>query len=207
MTALLLHCLQPDDCGRQQRICAPCAKARNSEILRLHKSGMGVRRIAARVGLTKSGVRHVLGAIEHPNRASLEAAREAQAVIAARRALARAHVQAGLLARAKEAAARRGQAAAGGKKLAPRQLVALVAAEHLLTVEDIIGKSRTTKIVAARHAALKALAETYPKRSLSWLGQWVGSAHHTTVYYALNPHLRQKKYVRERQQSEARHAA
>jgi chromosomal replication initiation ATPase DnaA len=143
---------------------------------------------------------------------NLDAARQAMAAKVARRRERQARLAAELDVRAKEAAEARQRLAASGEMPTPRQIVALVAAEHRLNVHDLTGQSRTKPIVAARWAAVKEIAETYPHRSRAWVGQWVNRGH-SVVYHVLCPDRRERQMSRERerrrllQQSEVRHAA
>lgn len=53
-----------------------------------------------------------------------------------------------------------------------RQIMARCAAEHGVTVDDILGRSTRADILAARHAALLACHAAHPQVSAHRLSEW-----------------------------------
>ena len=93
---------------------------------------------------------------------------------------------------AQEAAAKKEIAAKVREVLAPdwidrqpKRIIARVAAEHRVGVDDIIGPSKHCEVVTARYAAIQAVAEAHPNLSGPQLGQIFGGRDHTTILYAL----------------------
>ncbi len=55
---------------------------------------------------------------------------------------------------------------------AHREIIARCAAEHGVTVDDILGRSTHPRILAARYAALAACHEAFPGESAHRLSEW-----------------------------------
>lgn len=78
-----------------------------------------------------------------------------------------------------------------------RTIIAAAAARHGVKPEHILGKSRLTRIVQARHAAIRAVALSRPYTT----GQLkaIFGLHHSTLIWALGRRqtVRQPKSLRE----------
>lgn len=61
-------------------------------------------------------------------------------------------------------------------------LIALTSLRTGVSVKDIIGKTRTHAIAAARHEAI-ALVYAYSNKSLGMIGQMFGGMDHSTIFY------------------------
>src|SRR5690606_166366 len=72
-----------------------------------------------------------------------------------------------------------------GAKVPAKEIIAHVAALHLVPVSEIIGDSRTRRVVAARHAAMKAVADNRPDLSLPRIAKYFGGRDHTTILHAI----------------------
>lgn len=66
-----------------------------------------------------------------------------------------------------------------------REMVAVAAREHGVTVSDVMGSGRIPPISAARHDAIRATKAAFPHLSLSQIGR-LFNRNHTTINYALN---------------------
>ena len=83
-----------------------------------------------------------------------------------------------------------------------KRLVAAVAAEHGVTVNDIMGECRTKGIVEARWEAMRAV-----KKETGWSTTRIGAffhRDHTTVMHALDHALRARKKAQKRAWEAAR---
>jgi hypothetical protein len=83
-----------------------------------------------------------------------------------------------------------------------RDYVRAIAAEHRVTMEEMIGQSRTRRVAHARQDAFNALYST-GRYSLALIGSWFGGRDHTTVLWGIRQDERRRI---ERQQPAARAA-
>jgi chromosomal replication initiation ATPase DnaA len=83
-----------------------------------------------------------------------------------------------------------------------REIGRWIASVHGVTLEDLVGKSRSPKVAHARHHFV-AVLRLREKRSLHFIARVIES-HHTTVIYAVGAHLRRTGLDHERAR---RHAA
>ena len=85
--------------------------------------------------------------------------------------------------------------------LSPKLTVDIVAAQFDLTRGQLLGRSHLPRIVLARHVAMLLALEMVPYASLSAVGSWFGSRHHTTVLHAAESMRRKiatdRKFARE----------
>lgn len=72
-----------------------------------------------------------------------------------------------------------------GAKIPAREIIAHIAALHGVPVAEILGRRRSVPICAARHAAMKAVADHRPDLSLPQIGKLFGGRDHTTVLHAI----------------------
>lgn len=68
--------------------------------------------------------------------------------------------------------------------LTVREIVARVAAKYDVTSADILGRDKSFRVVAARHAAIAAASRAYPKKPVRWLAAQFGRDS-TTVHSSL----------------------
>lgn len=66
-----------------------------------------------------------------------------------------------------------------------RMIVAKIAAEHGLTVDHIMSRSRFGQVVEARHAAICAIVRLCPQRSYPEVGRFFG-LDHTSIMHAVH---------------------
>lgn len=71
-------------------------------------------------------------------------------------------------------------------RIPAKEIIAHVAAQHGVPVAEIVGRRRSVPICAARHAAMKAVADRRPDLSLPQIGKYFGGRDHTTVLHAIN---------------------
>lgn len=67
----------------------------------------------------------------------------------------------------------------------PKRIIARTAEAFGLTYDDIVGERRTKDVVRARHAAIAAVREEWPAKTLPQLGRMFGGRDHTTILHAL----------------------
>ena len=63
-------------------------------------------------------------------------------------------------------------------------VIRAIADANLLTVDDLLGRSRAKHICAARKAAMRAVRERFPRDSVPMLGR-LFDRDHTTILHAL----------------------
>lgn len=104
------------------------------------------------------------------------------------RALCGKHTQAGIRKRQEQAIAVAAQAEPAPFKLVlspVQQIIADTATAHGVSYRDVLGRSRKRPIVAARHAAIRAVHASRPDLSFPGLGRLFGGLDHKSVRYAL----------------------
>jgi chromosomal replication initiation ATPase DnaA len=67
----------------------------------------------------------------------------------------------------------------------PKRIITRIAEAFGFSYDDIIGDGRTARVVRARYAAIAAVREAWPNKSLPQLGRCFGDRDHTTMLHAL----------------------
>ncbi|MDH2313087.1 helix-turn-helix domain-containing protein [Methylobacterium brachiatum] len=67
----------------------------------------------------------------------------------------------------------------------PKRIIMRVAEAFGVTHADIVGESKTARVVQARWAAIAAVREAWPNKSLPQLGRCFGGRDHTTIMHAI----------------------
>jgi chromosomal replication initiation ATPase DnaA len=88
---------------------------------------------------------------------------------------------------------------AAGARATPRQTIRGIvdeeAAKAGVSAESVLGPSRRRAVVAARHAAIRRVHETFPSKSTPDIGR-IFARHHTTILYALGALKRKARSCR-----------
>lgn len=66
-----------------------------------------------------------------------------------------------------------------------RTIIEEVAAKHGIPTHSITGKCHSRKVFAARHEAIRAVANARPEWSLGMIGRVFGGRHHTSIMCSL----------------------
>jgi chromosomal replication initiator protein len=67
-----------------------------------------------------------------------------------------------------------------------RAIVAQVAAEHGLTIDHVMSKSRLDQVVEARRDAICAIVRLFPELSYPQVGKFFGMDHSSILHYVIS---------------------
>lgn len=76
-----------------------------------------------------------------------------------------------------------------------RQLIRVIAESHGVTIDEIFGRNRTAKVIAAKREAIVAVIQSRPYLSYPDIGRIFGLDHTTCVHHAQRAGLPSRKAV------------